>query len=230
MNKFLMDLKDWKMPELVDELALYRLYPEVKVAESKDLISNATRVAEIERLRKDEGFILKPTKEEIENLAVFKDIEYKKDLMIILEEAEVKSALKEIEALKKAEVAPEAPKSSVEEGKNVAGAVVSDVPISTGEATPGNDVTAKIVDGDCDCGTEDGCNKCKLAPTPPVPPTTPPQPAVEDKTGEMMYMGRLVTLCADSLINGKTYKELTLSNGEVHTLTVEEFNSKVTTR
>ena len=234
-------LTDVKKADLEAELTLYREGGIADVAEFGFLSNNAARIAEIERLRALHGHPVKLDKEFIdENAELVAVVEASgekleaDDSIVFFSEADV-SAAEEQKALKGADVFevtqehfdtnPFFADFATKAGVKVGDKVMYDpaVVISREEAIArGIDVS----------GVEAGHLGAGLAPKKEPEAPKKDATATEQASSEpdLVYLKKTVVRTENVLLNGKSYKDVTVATGETFRITLEEFDRDVKPR
>lgn len=204
----LVDLKAAKTVALEAELQAYR-DADVKVAESKELKNNAARVAEIERLVKEHGILVKIDEQFLkENPTILEaaaksgdDIKVGESVFFTQEELDASNRAEAsklyIDELTKAGVALKGTETLEE--------LVALKKLNTGSTTAGE--------------VKPPVTKAKGAAT-----------TTKAEKPDLIYNGKTVVGITNVLFNGKSYKDVKVASGETFRLNTDEFNKDVTPR
>lgn len=211
------DPKKAKTPELEAELALYREAGIEDVADAAALTNNAKRAEEIERLTKAHGMPVKLDAEFIKEnptlAKLLKESGAEEGEIVFAEEADTeKAAALDAEAAKRDELVKELAKYDIE-------------PVDVSALTT-EDLEAKLAEAKASKNTS------STAPKEEQTPVGAKEQVYQEHDEDGVAHGLVYTVASvnNVLFNGKSYKDVTLVNGETRRITPKQFEIDVTDR
>lgn len=218
MEKFLTVLEDNTVLALQQEITLYREHDIEGIALDSNLKTKEPLVAEVLRLRKAEGYVLKVTEDDLKT-PLFEGSKVVAGDVVIFSEKEVDAFREEHKAEHEAKLAEE------EKAKLIAS--LEDLKVElTGEESI-EDLEGLYKEA---VAKKEKADKAAKKNAPKKEEKTDEERGEDGEEKELVYLNKTVVSVANRVVNGKLYKDVHVASGETFTLTKDDFDKDVNPR